>query len=119
MFITLVMIIGLVILYFEHKNKKAYNKTFDDFMCKICNNKNIKKEQKLFLVEQMFLQNGYTVSKKDGGLKAEKKLFSLGLFLLTLSLWMLYYLFIQKPHTLTFNLSDESCCNDSKSFATT
>lgn len=118
MFMALVMFIGLVILYFEFKNKKYYQKVFDDFITATCQKQNLKAEQKLFLIEQMLKKNGYKVQMKQNSLEGRRKIFSLGLFLATLSLYILFYLYLQKPHVVKFNLNDEGTCSDSNSAST-
>lgn len=103
MFMALIVIIGAVVFYFEQKNKKSYQRVFDDFFDKISHKSSIKKEQKLFLAMQMLEKNGYTTSQKDATVTAKKKIFSLGLFLMSFGLYLLYYFYLQKPHTVTFN----------------
>ena len=103
MFMALIVIIGAVVFYFEQKNKRSYQKVFDDFFASILQKKSIKQEQKLFLATQMLEKNGYKTSTKNGTVTAKKKILSLGLLLMSFGLYLLYYLYLQKPHTVTFS----------------
>jgi hypothetical protein len=105
MFITLIMLIGAVILFFEHKNKKSYGKVFEDFYEKTMHNKALQTPQKALLLEQMLAKNGYAVQKKEDKIIGTKKIFSLGWLLLTLFTYLIFYFYLQRPHVVTFNLS--------------
>jgi Na+/melibiose symporter-like transporter len=105
MFIALIMLIGAVVLFFEHKNKKIYVKVFDDFYEKTMQNKALQTPQKALLLEQMLAKNGYGVEKIEGKIIGKKKIFSLGWLLLTLFTYLLFYFYLQKPHVIVFNLS--------------
>lgn len=119
MFITLIILIGIVIIFFEHKNKKSYEKVFKDFFAKVCADTKLSKEQKLTLAKQMLEKNGYKIITAKHSLKAKKKIFSLGWFLATLSLYMLFYLYGQKPHVIIFMLKQDGTCSDESSASTT
>lgn len=118
MFISLIVIIGVVIIYFEHKNKKSYESVFKEFFIKTCQNEHLPKEQKLFVAKQMIANNGYTTTQEKDKIIGKRKIFSLGWFLATLSLYLLFYLYGQKPHTVIFSLTDDGRCSEESSAST-
>jgi hypothetical protein len=105
--------IGLYV-YFgkEKKDKKTYQSVFDDFEQKTLNRKNLNNQEKIELFEQMLEQNGYkVVSVTETSVKAQKKILSLGLmmigvgiYIVGLLLYLLYYFYFQKPHEIVFQL---------------
>ena len=103
MFITLIVILGVIIYYFEHKNRANYEKVFEQFFIKTDQNPKLTDSQKIAIVQQMLQRNGYKTEKKQSLLIGRKKLFSLGLLLATLCLYLIYYFYLQKPHTLSFS----------------
>ena len=118
MFISLIVIIGIIIIYFEHKNKKSYEDVFKEFFAKTCQNKNLPAKQKLFVAKQMIANNGYTTVEEENKIIGRRKIFSLGWFLATLSLYLIFYLYMQKPHTVIFSVNDDGRCSDESSAST-
>ena len=104
MFLALIIIIGIIVFIFEQKNKKSYQKVFDDFILQTRQSKGTK-EEKITKIKAMLNNNGYEVFDEGAKLIATKKIFSLGLLLATLGLYYLYYLLLQQPHRIVIDKS--------------
>jgi uncharacterized membrane protein YukC len=104
--------IGLYLLAQEKKSMYRYQAIFDDFFRKVQADTTLSPKEKTTLLEEMLYKNGYTISAKEGHtVSGEKKIFSIGwLFVgigtlyIGLIVYILYYLYFQKPHKLEFRL---------------
>ncbi len=107
--------IGLYLLTQERKTMQRYQKIFDDFFYKVISDETLAHEEKLKLVEKMLYQNGYKIVQKDQkSVTGEKKIFSIGwMFIgigtlyIGLILYILYYLYLQKPHRVLFSIDQK------------
>ena len=105
--------IGLYV-YFgrEKKDRKIYQAVFDDFELKTVNRNNLSNREKIGLFEQMLEQNGYKVVEvTENSVKAQKKILSMGLMMIGMGIYivgllfyLLYYFYFQKPHEIVFKL---------------
>ena len=104
--------IGIFLLMREKKAMQAYQKIFDDFFQKVRSDTSLSPEEKLALLEEMLYQNGYRITARDDRhVRGEKKIFSvgwlftgLGTLYIGLILYILYYLYFQKPHVIEFRI---------------
>ena len=113
---TIIMIfalpIGLYLLTQEKKSMQRYQAIFDNFFRKVREDKTLSEKEKTKLLEEMLYKNGYVITARDDhSVTGEKKIFSIGwLFVglgtlyIGLIIYILYYLYFQKPHTVTFRL---------------
>jgi hypothetical protein len=94
----------------EKKTKKEYQLVFDDFQKKIVSNRNLTVLEKKSLFEQMLLQNGYRIIEMNNDkVIGEKKVLSmafmmmgLGIYIVGLFFYLIYYFWFQKPHKVEF-----------------
>ncbi|HHD83820.1 MAG TPA: hypothetical protein ENK93_02980 [Campylobacteraceae bacterium] len=104
--------IGIFLLLREKKAMQAYRKIFDDFFEKVKADTTLSKKEKLDLLEEMLYQNGYQITEKDDHhVRGEKKIFSigwlfagLGTLYIGLIVYVLYYLYFQKPYVIEFHI---------------
>lgn len=113
---TIIMIfalpIGIFLLLGEKKARAKYQAVFDDFY-QDTSSKKYAKEEKISLYEEMLVTNHYTITGKNKeAVIGEKKIFSIGwLFMgvgtlyVGLIVYILYYLYFQKPHVVRFKIS--------------
>ena len=109
----LMLPIGLYV-YFgkEKKDREVYQAVFNDFELKIAKRKELSNKEKIELFEQMLEQNGYNVVEvTDTTVKAQKKILSMGLmmmgigiYIVGLLLYLVYYFYLQKPHEIIFDI---------------
>jgi len=111
---TIIMIfslpIGIFWLLREKKAMQSYEAIFSDFYEKVKADTGLTPEEKRKLLEEMLYQNHYTVTRKDNRhIRGEKKIFSigwmfvgLGTFYIGLIVYIVYYLYFQKPHVVEF-----------------
>jgi uncharacterized membrane protein YukC len=104
--------IGIFLLSREKKSMQAYRKIFDDFFHKVKSDTTLSPKEKLDLLEEMLYQNGYQITARDDHLvRGEKKIFSvgwlfvgLGTLYVGLIVYILYYLYFQKPYIIEFRI---------------
>ncbi len=113
---TIIMIfalpIGIYLLMQEKKSMQKYQAIFDDFYQKVNTDSSLNTQEKLNLLEKMLYQNNYKITKKEkNSVTGEKKIFSIGwlfigigTFYVGLIFYILYYLYMQKPHVVNFML---------------
>jgi tetrahydromethanopterin S-methyltransferase subunit F len=113
---TIIMIfalpIGLYLLSQEKQRMQSYQKIFDDFFDAVKADGTRSNEEKLKLVEDMLYKNGYKIIHRDKkSVAGEKRIFSIGwMFIgigtlyIGLIVYILYYLYFQKPHRVRFEL---------------
>ena len=112
---TVIMLLMLPIglyTYFviEKKNKKEYQKVFDDFQEDISSQEKISSDEKLEQFIQMLVINGYKIKEESSHkVEGEKKVLSMGLmmigtgfYFIGLIVYLLYFYFMQKPHKVVF-----------------
>jgi hypothetical protein len=104
MTLLLIPLIGLVIIFFERRHMRSYKKVLEDFIEETLENEKLSQAQKKERIERLLRQNGYAVYRKEGTITGKRKIFSLGVLLLSFFLYLLYYHYIQKPHTLTVRI---------------
>ena len=114
---TIIMIfalpIGIYMLMQEKKSMQKYQAIFDDFYHKVKEDANLSNHEKINLLEKMLYQNHYNITQKDpNAVTGEKKIFSigwlfvgLGTFYVGLIIYILYYLYMQTPHVVSFDLT--------------
>jgi uncharacterized membrane protein YukC len=111
---TIIMIfalpIGLFLLLGEKKAQKKYQAIFDEFY-KTTVSENLDKKKRTELFKNMLVKNHYNVKTTDSEVIGEKKIFSIGwLFVgigtlyVGLLVYIVYYLYFQKPHIVRFSL---------------
>jgi len=94
----------------EKKTKKEYQLVFDNFQKKTASSVKMSDEEKVYLFEQMLLQNGYSIVKiNSSSVVGEKKVLSmalimmgLGIYIVGLFFYLAYYFWFQKPHRVKF-----------------
>ncbi len=104
--------IGIYLLIQEKRAMRKYQAIFDDFFRKLKADPELPDEERLQLAEEMLYRNRYNIVERDKRhIVAEKKLFSvgwlfvgLGTFYIGLIIYILYYLYFQKPHRVLFDL---------------
>ncbi|MCH9814466.1 MAG: hypothetical protein K0U47_11060 [Epsilonproteobacteria bacterium] len=97
----------------ERKSRQKYQAVFDDFQKKVESDKHQNPKEKITLFEEMLHQNRYHITgKSEQEVIGEKKIFSMGyLFIgigtlyIGLIVYILYYLYFQKPHIVRFYVS--------------
>ncbi len=105
--------IGIIMLLSERKSRQKYQAVFDDFQKKVESDKHQNPKEKITLFEEMLHQNRYHITgKSEQEVIGEKKIFSMGyLFIgigtlyIGLIVYILYYLYFQKPHIVRFYVS--------------
>ncbi len=111
--ITLLSIpIGLILIYFEYKARPRYQAIFDDFFDEVRSDGRLHKRQKMQKVRDMLHLNAYEITAIDEqSITAKKKLFSMGWLTLSVGfayigamIYILYFFFFHKPHTVKFTL---------------
>lgn len=114
---TLIMIfalpIGIYVLFQEKKSMKKYQAIFDDFFLKVSEDQVMEQKEKVDLLEDMLHGNRYDiVEKSKDSVVGEKKLFSvgwmfvgIGTFYIGLVIYIVYFFYFQKPHSVHFKLS--------------
>jgi len=97
--------IGMVFYWNERKSRGKYQSVFDDYIQKIDASSDLTQTQKLERVKELFLANRYEVVllEKDK-IRAERKIFSMGLFMMGLFFYLFYFFFFQKPHTIEYKI---------------
>ena len=114
---TIIMIfalpLGLYLLSKEGESRRNYESVFSDFYSQTKADTTLTKEQKIDRLKEMLYQNGYEVTQDEKTLIGKKKIFSIawmtvgiGLAYIGLLLYILYFLYFQKPHIVTFNLEE-------------
>jgi len=101
--------IGIFLLLGEKKARAKYQAIFDNFYQDTISD-NYSKEQKMDLYERMLLANHYAITlKNEEAVVGEKRIFSIGwLFIgigtlyVGLLVYIVYYLYFQKPHVVRF-----------------
>lgn len=91
---------------------QSYQAIFDNFYREVKEDPNLSKEEKIRLLAQMLYQNNYRITEQnDHMVRGEKKIFSIGwLFIglgtlyIGLLVYILYYLYFQKPHVVLFEV---------------
>lgn len=104
--------IGIYLLFQERRAMKSYQAIFDNFYREVKEDPNLSKEEKIRLLAQMLYQNNYHITEQnDHMVRGEKKIFSIGwLFVgigtlyIGLLVYILYYLYFQKPHVVVFEV---------------
>ncbi len=104
--------IGIYLLLGEKKARAKYQAIFDNFYQDV-NDKDYSENQKINLYEEMLTGNHYTIAIKNReAVVGEKKIFSIGwLFIgigtlyVGLLVYIVYYLYFQKPHVVRFVVS--------------
>jgi preprotein translocase subunit SecF len=97
--------IGMVFYYNERKSRGKYQAVFDDYIDKVDSSTELSDIQKLERVQKLFLANRYeVVSKTEDEIVAERKIFSMGLFMMGLFFYVFYYFFFQKPHSIGYKV---------------
>ncbi len=100
MTLLLIPLIGLVIIFFERRHMRSYKKVLNDFIAATLKDGNLSKQEKRERIERLLRQNGYSVTREETAITGKRKIFSLGFLLLSFFLYILYYLYLQRPHTL-------------------
>jgi ribonucleotide reductase beta subunit family protein with ferritin-like domain len=101
----LIFPIGMIFYYNERKSKGSYQAVFDDYIDKVDQSEEFSKREKIARVEKLFLANRYDiVLKTEDEIVAERKIFSMGLFMMGLFFYLLYYFFFQKPHYIGYKI---------------
>ncbi len=115
---TIIMIfalpIGLYLLSREKENRRNYEAVFSNFFVQTKDDMTLTKEQKTDRLKAMLYQNGYEITQdQEGKIVGEKKIFSIawmvvgiGLIYIGLFIYILYFLYFQKPHIVTFDLNE-------------
>lgn len=103
--------IGIFLLLQEKKSRIKYQAVFDDFYKETLDDDRLNDDTKLARFKAMLINNHYTVNTYENRVVGEKKLFSIGyMFIgigtlyLGLIVYILYYLYLQKPHRVEFAL---------------
>jgi hypothetical protein len=97
--------IGMVFYYNERKSRGKYQAVFDDYMQRVDESRELDAKQKLESVQKLLLANRYEiVLKTENEIVGERKIFSMGLFMMGLFFYLLYYLFFQKPHNIGYKI---------------
>jgi hypothetical protein len=105
--------IGFYFYFFvERKNRHEYQQTFDDFQKKISQSRKLSQEEKLEHFQAMLINNDYKICKETlDSIEGEKKIFSMSLFTMTLGIffvgavfYLLYFYYIQEPHTMVYKI---------------
>ena len=98
--------IGAVFYYNERKNRGKYQKVFDDYMHKVDVDTTLTHAQKIEQVRALFLANRYEVTFQDAQvIRAQRKIFSMGLLMMGLFFYVFYYFFFQKSHNIAYRVS--------------
>lgn len=105
--------IGILLLLREKKAAQKYQAVFDNFYDKVKADERLTPEEKLDLYVEMLQQNRYQVTLKNAQeIQGEKKIFSIGYMFIGIGtlyigliIYILYYLYMQKPHTVRFQIS--------------
>jgi uncharacterized membrane protein YukC len=112
---TIIMIfalpIGLFLLLGEKKAQAKYQAVFDEFY-KTVEREKLDREKKIEVFEDMLTKNHYAIKAMEDEVIGEKKIFSIGwLFIgigtlyVGLLVYIVYYLYFQKPHVVRFSLN--------------
>ena len=114
---TIIMIfalpIGIYILYQEKRAMRKYQAIFDDFFLKVNQDEVMEQKEKVDLLEDMLYGNRYdVVDKTKDSVTGEKKLFSvgwmfvgMGMAYIGLVIYIIYFFYFQKPHSVYFKLN--------------
>lgn len=114
---TIIMIfafpIGIIFLIQEKKARVKYQAIFDDFYNEVNSDKTLTKDEKTNLYKNMLSQNQYQITTKNQDeIVAEKKIFSVGYLFIGIGtlyigvvIYIIYYLYFQKPHVVKFIIS--------------
>lgn len=112
---TLIMLfafpLGIYLLLGEKKARTKYQAVFNDFYQEM-KTKEYPKKQRMNLYEEMLIGNHYIITNKNqDAVVGEKKIFSIGwLFIgigtlyVGLLVYIVYYLYFQKPHVVRFSI---------------
>ncbi len=98
--------IGMIFYYNERKSKGKYQAVFDDYIDKVDHSDDLSKSEKLERVQKLFLANRYDIIlKTEDEIVGERKIFSMGLFMMGLFFYVFYYFFLQKPHSIGYKVN--------------
>ena len=111
---TVVMIfilpIGLAFLYFERKDKPKYQAIFDTFIEEVHTHEDYTDKEKIAHIDKMLHLNNYHTVKTDSSIEGSRKIFSmgaifvgLGFFYIGALFYVLYVLYIKKPHIVRYD----------------
>ncbi len=112
---TIIMIfalpIGIFLLLGEKKARVKYQAVFDKFYQDM-NSKVYSNEEKINLYKEMLIANHYTImAKNEESVVGEKKIFSIGWMFIGIGtlyvgllVYIVYYLYFQKPHVVKFKI---------------
>jgi len=97
--------IGMIFYYNERKGKGTYQAVFDNYMRKIDESAELDAHQRLESIQKLFLANRYEIIlKTKDEIVGERKIFSMGLFMMGLFFYVFYYFFFQKPHSIGYKV---------------
>ena len=111
--------IGLYFYFFkERPSHPAYNKVFTDFEAKIQNDHSLLDTEKMKHYKEMLLKNEYKIIETSPtSIVGKKRIFSMSLFAMSIGfyyigavMYLLYFYYFQKPHSVTFTLQKETSC---------
>lgn len=117
MTITMIFLfpIGLAFYLYERKHMVQYQATFDNYIDNINKNKTINANEKCQKIRLMLEKNSYHISRIENGIKGEKKIFFAGILMMGMGaggvgaiIYMVYYFFFKKPHTIRYDCSASS-----------
>jgi len=105
--ILLMLIFPLGVLFYinEQRSKGKYQAVFDEYIKKVDASADMTDDEKLQRVKELFIANRYDVkevNKKE--IIAQRKILSLGLLFMGLFIYVFYFFFFQKPHTMTYKI---------------
>lgn len=104
--------IGVLLLLSERRTAHLYQNIFDTFLEEVKSDSRLDTKQKFLKLRAMLEFNNYHILSVDShSIKAEKKLFSMGLFAIGTgfmyvgaAVYIFYFLKFQKPHRVDFKL---------------
>lgn len=109
LFLLAAFVAGMIIYYFECKNKTLRHQLIESFMKETRRDGKLPKEEQDKKFVDFFHANQYRVEKRGRGFIARKREFSLGLFLMGAGigfigaiLYLVWYYKIEKPTEFTF-----------------
>ncbi len=98
--------IGALFYYNEQKNKSKYQAVFDDYIKKVDTSPDLSNSQKIEQVRKLFLANRYEVThESEDEIIAERKILSMGLLMMGLFVYVFYFFFFQKAHSIGYKIS--------------
>ncbi len=100
--------IGALFYRYELKNRGKYQAIFDDYIQKV-DASDLSDSEKLEQVKKLFLANRYEVRHLDEKeIVGERKVLSMGLLMMGLFFYILYFFFFQKPHQIFYKANSLS-----------